>query len=157
MHSGNVAGVEAEDTHRRMFRPLFSDVSADTNSAYRMIDPQRFTIIPAVPSVLQSSHRAQKSLENSNKKFFFPSPSPSSSPPSRSPTPSPPPSRGLQPVVAVPAVSSSRQPAPPPPPPPPPTRPPPPPTRPSSLRKLKLHTSCLQYIGSNCQYISIGN
>ena len=146
MHSGNVAGVEAEDTHRRMFRPLFSDVSADTNSAYRMIDPQRFTIIPAVPSVQQSSHRAQKSLENSNKNFFFPSPSPSSSPPSRSPPPSPPPSWGLQPVVAVPAVSSSRQPALAPSPPPPlaTTRSPPPPTRPSSLRKLELHTSILQ-------------
>ena len=146
VHSGNVAGVEAEDTHRRMFRPLFSDVSADTNSAYRMIDPQRFTIIPAVPSVLQSSHRAQKSLENSNKKFFFPSPSPSS-PPSRSPSPSPPPSRGLQPVVAVPAVSSSRQPALAPSP-PPPTRSPPPPTRPSSLRKLELHTSTVTELQS---------
>ena len=53
-----------------MFSPLFLD-NTDINDAYLMIDPQRFTIIPAVPQV--PHHRSQKSLENTRQtNILFP-------------------------------------------------------------------------------------
>ena len=63
-----------------MFKPLFRDDS-DINDAYRMIDPLKFTIIPAVPSPTPSSNRnnqqqnnlrSQKSLKSTKQNFFFP-------------------------------------------------------------------------------------
>ena len=53
-----------------MFSPLFVD-NTDINDMYLMIDPQRFTIIPAVPQV--PHHRSQKSLENTRQtNILFP-------------------------------------------------------------------------------------
>ena len=43
-----ILSSDSPDTNRRMFSPLFLD-NTDVNDAYLMIDPQRFTIIPAVP------------------------------------------------------------------------------------------------------------
>ena len=60
---------------RRVFSPLFVD-NTDINDAYLMIDPQRFTIIPAVPPGPHHSHhtRTQKSLENTKQtNILFPS------------------------------------------------------------------------------------
>lgn len=56
---------------RRAFSPLFVD-NTDINDAYLMIDPQRFTIIPAVPPGPHHT-RTQKSLENSRQtNIMFP-------------------------------------------------------------------------------------
>jgi len=72
--------VDLQDSRRRMFKPLFRDES-DINDAYRMIDPLKFTIIPAVPIPTPSSNqnnqqqnnlRSQKSLKSTKKNFFFP-------------------------------------------------------------------------------------
>merc|ERR1719158_2208138 len=53
-----------------MFSPLFVD-NTDINDMYLMIDPQRFTIIPAVPRV--PHHRSQKSLDNTRQtNILFP-------------------------------------------------------------------------------------
>ena len=55
-----------------MFSPLFVD-NTDINDAYLMIDPQRFTIIPAVPQVPHHNPRSQKSLENTRQtNILFP-------------------------------------------------------------------------------------
>jgi len=64
--------LDSPDTNRRMFSPLFLD-NTDVNDAYLMIDPQRFTIIPAVPQPTAIT-RSQKSLENTKQtNIFFPS------------------------------------------------------------------------------------
>lgn len=56
---------------RRVFSPLFVD-NTDINDAYLMIDPQRFTIIPAVPPGPHHT-RTQKSLENTKQtNILFP-------------------------------------------------------------------------------------
>ena len=57
---------------RRVFQPLFLD-RADINEVYRNIDSQKFTIIPAVPSI--HLQRSEKSLVNSRTQdILFPSP-----------------------------------------------------------------------------------
>ena len=72
--------LDLQDSRRRMFKPLFRDDS-DINDAYRMIDPLKFTIIPAVPKPTpisnknnqqQNNLRSQKSLKSTKQNFFFP-------------------------------------------------------------------------------------
>jgi len=60
------------NNNRRMFSPLFPDKSS-INDPYLMIDPLKFTVLPAVPSQTQGV-RAQKSFENNSRQnIFFPS------------------------------------------------------------------------------------
>merc|ERR1711997_163970 len=136
-----------EASRRREFSPLF-----DSNSPYLMIDSEKFTVLPAVPSL--GSQRSQKSLDsNNNQNFLFPSTS----------------THNLKPIPAVPAqkTTSTKTPrrgkpqtsfprfpvTPPSPTPPPPPRPspppPPPPPSPSSSRETrkkfkKCHGRCVQ-------------
>merc|ERR1711981_500079 len=155
-----VTGLEPSDRNnlgdddrssRREFSPIFGGLS-DFNSPYLMIDSNKFTVLPAVPNLI--NHRSQKSLNsNNNQNFLFPS------------------SSNLKPIPAVPTQKtstkkpkrvqtptiSSQIPVTPPPPSPPPPPPPPSspsetvrkPTNPSSDREerkkfKKCHGRCVQ-------------
>merc|ERR1711874_594439 len=147
----NILGRD-DRSNRREFSPIFAELN-DINSPYLMIDSQKFTVIPAVPNLI--NQRSQKSLNsNNNQNFLFPSTS------------------NLKPIPAVPhqktttknpkrvqtpTISSQIPVTPPPPPPPPPPTPPssPPetvrkPTNPRSSSReerkkyKKCHGRCVQ-------------
>merc|ERR1711971_1485883 len=62
----NVLGRD-DRSSRREFSPIF-----DFNSPYLMIDSEKFTVLPAVPNLI--NQRSQKSLSsNNNQNFLFPS------------------------------------------------------------------------------------
>ena len=66
-----IISVSDDRSSRREFSPIFGGLS-DFNSPYLMIDSNKFTVLPAVPNLI--NHRSQKSLNsNNNQNFLFPS------------------------------------------------------------------------------------
>merc|ERR1712061_444879 len=146
-----ITGIEPSDRNilgrddrssRREFSPIF-----DSNSPYLMIDSQKFTVLPAVPNLI--NQRSQKSLSsNNNQNFLFPSTS------NLKPIPAVPPRKTTTKNpkrVQNPTISSKIPVTPPPP--PPPSPPPPPPPAPSSdpvprreerKKFKKCHGRCVQ-------------
>merc|ERR1712183_791317 len=139
----NILGRD-DRSSRREFSPIF-----DFNSPYLMIDSQKFTVLPAVPSLINQG--SQKSLNsNNNQNFLFPSTS------NLKPIPAVPPQKKTTKKpkrVQNPTISSRIPVTPPPPPPPPPPSSPPEtvrkPTDLSSRREerkkfKKCHGRCVQ-------------
>merc|ERR1711971_1011180 len=127
----NVLGRD-DRSSRREFSPIF-----DFNSPYLMIDSEKFTVLPAVPNLI--NQRSQKSLSsNNNQNFLFPSTS------NLKPIPAVPPRKTTtkKPKRVQNPTISSKIPVSPPPPPPPSSGPEP--RREERKKFKKCHGRCVQ-------------